>query len=72
MISEAILNYWSKSKSEDIVVKKGDVVISRTSEFDLTEGREYEVVKINWINEIAVINNIGDESIYTVEHFRLK
>ena len=72
MISEAILQYWSKSKSEDIVVKKGDVVISRTSEFDLTEGREYEVVKINWINEIAVINNIGDESIYTVEHFRLK
>lgn len=71
MISEAILNYWSKSKSEDIVVKKGDVVISKTSEFDLTEGREYEVVKINWINEIAVINNIGDESIYTVEHFRL-
>lgn len=71
MINEAILNFWTKLRDEDIAVRKGDIVISSVSEFNLTEGKRYEITKINWTDEIAVINDIGRECIYTVEHFRL-
>lgn len=70
MIDKAILNFWSRL-GDDIIVRKGDIVRSRTNEFNLTEGREYKITKINWVDEIAVINDIGKECIYTVEHFRL-
>lgn len=59
----------------DIFVKKGTLLISLESDFDLTEGRVYVATKDQgtgtfW-NCIHVINDKGEEQDYTNEYFCL-
>lgn len=68
----AILNYYDDPRiSEQELVTQGSLVVSVTNDFDLTEGKEYEVVEVNNPTMITIINDIGEIDMYTVEYFKL-
>ena len=54
-------------------VKKGDLLISTTTDFNLTEGRIYVAVANQGENTfhdcVAVINDKGEQEEYTTEYF---
>ena len=68
----AILNYFDDPKLSEVEkVGKGDKVKSVTNDFDLTEGREYEVIEVNSPTMITIMNDMLEVDIYTVEYFKL-
>lgn len=67
---KAILNYWDEDKKGNVTVGKGDFVIAVNSEHNLTEGFEYRIEEVDSANEITVVNDLGEEDIYSVEYFK--
>jgi len=68
----AILNFYDNPRLNDVEsVQKGDKVKSVTNDFDLTEGKEYEIIEVNSPTMITVVNDIGEVDMYTVEYFKL-
>ena len=71
MTDKAMLNYWSRFKSKDELVGVGDEVVAIIDEFDLTKDKKYKISRVHFIDEICVVNDVGIEEVYTVEHFRM-
>ena len=68
----AILNYYDNPRLSDVEsVRKGDKVKSITNDFDLTEGKEYEIIEVNNPTMITIMNDVGEIDMYTVEYFKL-
>ena len=68
----AILNYYDNPRFKELEsVKKGDKIKSITNDFDLTEGKEYEIIEVNSISLITIMNDIKEVDMYTVEYFKL-
>ena len=68
----AVLNFYDNPRLNDVEsVQKGDKVKSITYDFDLTEGKEYEVVEVNSQTMITVMNDLGKIDMYSVEYFKL-
>ena len=65
-------NYYDNPRLNDVEqVKKGDKVKSTTDDFNLTEGKEYEVIEVNNPTMITIQNDIKVNDMYTVEYFKL-
>ena len=68
----AILNYYDNPRLSDVEsVHKGDKVQSITNDFDLTEGKEYEIIEVNNPTMITIMNDINKLDMYTVDYFKL-
>lgn len=61
------MNCWQKQDQ----IKKYDILIGDTTDFDITEGKAY-VVLDNFMghNLISIKNDKGIVETYTTEHFR--
>jgi hypothetical protein len=68
----AIINYYDDPRLSEIQkVKEEDKVRSITNDFDLTIGKEYEVLEVNSQSLITIKNDIGEIDMYTIEYFKL-
>ena len=68
----AILNWFDNPRMDEMEkVIKGDAVKSTINDFDLTEGKEYEVIEVNNPTMITVMNDLGKIDMYSVEYFKL-
>jgi|GEM_PF-4715347 len=63
---------WMKSADENW--KPGDILIANTSDFDLTEGKEYPVVNTNFsgMGLVGIMDDRGIIEDYTSEYFDRK
>lgn len=52
-------------------VQVGEMLVSNTGEFGLTEGREYEALSTTF-ELVTVLNDLGVEEDYTLEYFHFK
>ena len=67
---KAILNMYGRADNEkEIYVGKGDRVKANTSEFGVTETKEYIIYEVNSIDMITVLNDDGELEIYAVDFF---
>ena len=67
----AVLNYYDDPRFSKLEsVKKGDMIKSITNDFDLTEGKEYEIIEVNSISMVTIMNDIKEVDMYTVEYFK--
>ena len=66
----AILNYYDDPRFSQLQsVQKGDKVKSITNDFDLTQGKEYQIIEVNSVSLITIMNDLGEVDMYTVEYF---
>lgn len=67
----ADLNYWSLKKGEsNSLVYVGDTVFATISDHDLTRNKSYKITNIVSLSEIMIVNDRGNNEIYTGEYFR--
>lgn len=69
---KAILNYFKNPRLNEVqYVKEGDVVKGRANgeEFNISEGKEYEILEVNNSTMVTVKNDKNQIDIYSVEYF---